>query len=109
MRRLRSTRATAIASAALLIKAVMLTICSSGLLPSRRCIISGERANDESNGGREINPALPSDTCPKWRSNFEKLKVRSTFEPENTKPLRANFTPSITPCTTFRLKIVSTP
>lgn len=158
MRRLRSIKATAIASATLLISAVMRAICSSGLSPSRRCIISGERANGESNGGNGIDPALPSDTdpapwlpppppppaaekerpppnrpakaarklptaalssdirvvcrcctCPKWRSSFEKLKALSTFEPENIKPLRANFTPSMIPCTPFRLKIVSMP
>lgn len=39
MRRLRSIKATAIASAALLISAVIRAICSSGLSPSRRCII----------------------------------------------------------------------
>ena len=158
MRRLRSIKATAIASAALLISAVMRAICSSGLSPSRRCIISDERANGESSGGSGIDPALPSDTepapwlpppppppaaekerpppnspakaarklptaalspdisvacrcctCPKWQSSFEKLKARSTFEPENTKPLRANFTPSMIPCAPFRLKIVSMP
>lgn len=64
MRRLRSIKATAIASAALLISAVIRAICSSGLSPSRRCIISSERANGESNGGSGIAPALPSDTDP---------------------------------------------
>ena len=142
MRRLRSIKATAIASAALLISAVIRAICSSGLSPSRRCIISSERANGESNGGSGIDPALPSDTdpapwlpppppppaaekgrpppnrpakaarklpaaalspdirvvcrccaCPKWRSNFEKLKARSTFEPENSSPFFENRTP----------------
>ena len=122
----------------------MRAICSSGLSPSRRCIISGERAKGESNGGNGIDPALPSDTdpapwlpppplppvaekvfslpppnspakaarklptaalspdirvvcrcctCPKWRSSFEKLKARSTFEPENIKPLFEDRTP----------------
>ena len=144
MRRLHSMRTTSIASAALLISAVMRAICSSGLSPSRRCIISGERVKGESNGGNGIDPALPSDTvpapwlpppplppaaekvfplpppnspakaarklpaatlssdirvvcrcctCPKWRSSFEKLKARSTFEPENSSPFFENRTP----------------